>query len=207
MVSQQSATGVRRLRHAALAWLIPLIAGCGLLTGSGGVAPEAMTVTSPDFRNGVPLPVQYTCHGAGLSPPLYWSGALSQQPKSFAIVVDDGEAPITPYVYWIVFDISPNTTDIAQNRLPTGARQAENSAGTARYDPPCPPPDNEVHTYRLTVYALNARLRLRNGAGLRATWLAIARHVIGVGRLTVRNRIVSGRSPAVDRHGKTSRNT
>ena len=45
-----------------------------------------------------------------LSPPLYWSGALSQQPKSFAVVVDDGQAPITPYVYWMVFDISPSTT-------------------------------------------------------------------------------------------------
>ena len=164
-----------------------------------------MTVTSPEFRNGVRLPAQYTCHGPGLSPPLYWSDALSQQPKSFAVVVDDGEAPITPYVYWIVFDIGPNTTDIAPNRLPTGARQAENSGGTARYDPPCPPRDNEVHTYRLTVYALNAWLKLPNGAGLRTTWSAIARHVIGVGRLTVRNRIVSGPSQAVDRHGKTSR--
>lgn len=151
-----------------------------------------MTVTSPDFRNGSILPVQYTCHGAGISPPLYWSGALSQQPKSFAVVVDDGEAPIAPYVYWIVFDISPSTTDIAQNRLPTGARQAENSAGTASYDPPCPPRVNEVHSYRLTVYALNAWLKLPNGAGLRTTWSAIAKHVIGVGRLTVRNRIVSG---------------
>lgn len=198
----------RGLRYLALASVAPLLTGCGLLGGLGGnagVAPQSMTVTSPDFRNGVSLPVQYTCHGSGISPPLYWSGALSQQPKSFAVVVDDGEAPITPYVYWIVFDISPTTTDIAQNRLPTGARQAENSGGTARYAPPCPPRDNEVHTYRLTVYALNAWLRLPEGAGLRATWSAIARHVIGVGRLTVRNRIVSGRTQAVDRGAKTSR--
>ena len=125
-----------------------------------------MTVTSPEFRTDLELPPQYTCAGAGLSPPLYWSGALSQQPKSFAVVVDDGQAPITPYVYWIVFDISPNTTAIAQNRLPPGARQAQNSAGTARYDPPCPG-DNELHTYRFTVYALNAWLKLPDGAGLR----------------------------------------
>jgi Raf kinase inhibitor-like YbhB/YbcL family protein len=118
-----------------------------------------------------------------MSPPLYWSG--SQRPKSFALVVDDGEAPITPYIYWMVFDISPNTTDIAQNRLPTGARQAKNSAGTARYDPPCPR-GKSAHQYRFTVYALNAWLKLPDGAGLRTTWSAIARHVIGVGRLTVR---------------------
>lgn len=166
----------------------PLASACGLLGGLSGsrlVAPQSMTVTSPDFRTDVRLPMQYTCHGAGISPPLYWSGGFSQQPRSFAVVVDDGEAPIAPYIYWIVFDVGPNTTDIAQNRLPTGARQAQNSTGTARYDAPCPS-DKEEHVYRFTVYALNAWLKLPDGAGLRATWAAIARHVIGVGRLTVR---------------------
>lgn len=175
---------------AALAVVVPGLGGCGLLGGLSGsrtVSPQSMTVTSPDFRSDVRLPGQYTCDGRGLSPPLYWSEALSQQPKSFAVVVDDGQAPITPYVYWMVFDISPTTTDIAQNRLPTGAREAENSAGTARYDAPCPHGDTQ-HTYRFTVYALDAFLKLPDGAGLRATWSAIAKHVIGVGRLTVKAR-------------------
>lgn len=171
--------------------LVPLASGCGLLgglTASRLSTPESMTVTSPGFGADVYLRPQYTCDGAGLSPPLHWSGALSKQPKSFALVVDDGEAPITPYVYWIVFDISPNTTDIAQNQLPTGARQALNSRGTARYDPPCPV-GSATHTYRFTVYALNAWFsKLPNGAGLRATWSAIASHVIAIGRLTVRAR-------------------
>ena len=179
------------VRLAAVALLIassPLLTGCGLLGGlkaSGFRAPQSLTVMSPVFGSDKDLPPQYTCHGGGLSPPLLWSGGLSRQPKSFAIVVDDGQAPITPYIYWIVFDISPNTTAIAQNQLPTGARQALNSKGTARYDPPCPV-GSAAHTYRFTVYALNATLgNLPIGAGLRQTWTAIARHVIAVGRLTV----------------------
>ena len=178
-------------RLAAIAIVAPLIGGCSLLGGLSGsrlVAPQSMTVTSPGFRADAPLPVQYTCMGGGLSPPLYWSEALRQPPKSFAVVVDDGQAPITPYVYWIVFDISASTTFIAQNaqnRLPTGARQAQNSAGNDRYDAPCPH-GHSLHEYRFTVYALNAWLKLPDGAGLRTTWSAIARHVIGVGRLTVR---------------------
>jgi Raf kinase inhibitor-like YbhB/YbcL family protein len=178
----------RLARLVALAAVAPLVSGCSLLGGLSGsrlVSPQSMTVTSPEFRPDERLPAQYTCEGAGLSPPLYWSGALSQQPKSFAVVVDDGQAPITPYVYWMVFDISPATSDIAQNRLPTGARQAQNSAGTARYDAPCPRSD-VGHVYRFTVYALNAYLKLPEGAGLRATWSAIARHVIGVGRIAVK---------------------
>jgi Raf kinase inhibitor-like YbhB/YbcL family protein len=185
---QPARRGLARL--AILAIAVPGISGCGLLGGLSGsrtVSPQSMTVTSPEFRADVRLPRPYTCAGAGLSPPLYWSGALSQQPKSFAVVVDDGLAPITPYVYWIVFDISPSTTDIAQNRLPTGAREAQNSAGRARYDPPCPH-GSALHAYRFTVYALDSFLRLPNGAGLRATWSAIAKHVIGVGRLTVKAR-------------------
>jgi Raf kinase inhibitor-like YbhB/YbcL family protein len=170
--------------------VVPLLSGCSLLGGLSGsrqVAPASMTVTSPEFRSAVPLPPQFTCAGAGLSPPLYWSGAFSQQPRSFAVVVDDGQAPITPFVYWIVFDISPTTTAIAQNRLPTGARQAQNSAGAARYDPPCPK-GGEAHMYRFTVYALDAYLKLPNGVGLRAAWSAIAQHVIAVGRLTAKYR-------------------
>src|SRR5215467_15172800 len=96
------------VRLVALAFLLPLVSGCGLLGGLSGsklVSPQSMTVTSPEFRTDVPLPRQFTCAGAGVSPPLYWSGAFSPHPKSFAVVVDDGQAPITPYVYWIAFDI------------------------------------------------------------------------------------------------------
>jgi Raf kinase inhibitor-like YbhB/YbcL family protein len=182
--------GRRRLASLAVgAALSPMLASCGLLgglSGSGLGAPAPLHVMSPAFRDYQILPEQYTCHGARLSPPLLWSGGLSRQPKSYAIVVDDGQAPITPYIYWIVFDISPNTTAIAQNQLPTGAREALNSKGTLRYDPPCPVAN--VHdTYRFTVYALNARLKLPEGAGLHATWSAIAAHVIAMGRLTASN--------------------
>src|SRR5216683_337902 len=121
---------------AAVTIVAPLLSGCSLLGGLSGsrqVAPASMTVTSPEFRTALPLPPQYTCAGPGLSPPLYWSGAFSQQPRSFAVVVDDGQAPITPFVYWIVFDISPTTTAIAQNRLPT-TRRALRWARSIRID-------------------------------------------------------------------------
>ena len=165
--------------------LVPLVSGCGLFGGLSGTrlsSPGPLTVTSPVFGSDVPLPASYTCHGAGLSPPLQWSGATTQTAKSYAIVVDDSQAPITPYVYWIVFHISPTTVAIGQNQLPTGARQAVNSAGKASYDPPCP--IGARHEYRFTVYALNSVIDLPNGWGLRATWSAIASHVIATGRLT-----------------------
>jgi hypothetical protein len=188
----------RRLaRLAASAALAPLIAGCGLLGGLSNTrlsTPLSLTVSSPVFNahSKIGLPNIYTCHGPGhgLTPPLQWSGVASQRVQSFAIVVDDSQAPITPYVYWIVFDLSPNTVAIGQNQLPTGARQAENSEGKAAYQPPCPQgPKRDSHKYghkyRFTVYALNTKIDMPNGESLSKIWPAIASHVIAAGRLTV----------------------
>jgi Raf kinase inhibitor-like YbhB/YbcL family protein len=139
-----------------------------------------MSVSSVAFSADV-LPQRYTCHGARINPPLDWSGAPTGT-KSFALVVDDSSAPITPYIYWLVFDIGPGTTDIQEDALPTGARQALNSAGTPGYDAPCP---THSHAYRFTVYALNAWLGQENGASLQAVWAAIAAATIGRGRIVV----------------------
>jgi Raf kinase inhibitor-like YbhB/YbcL family protein len=176
-----AAQRVRRVAIVAAA--APLLAGCGLFGGSRALrqdAPQQMTVTSPVFGHNI-IPRQYTCHGRGDSPPIYWSGA-PQGTKALALVVDDADAPITPYIYWIVLDISPATTDILSAQLPPGAREADNSRGFAGYDAPCP--IQASHQYRFTVYALSSPLRLRNGASAKAAWTAIARSAIARGRLT-----------------------
>lgn len=167
---------------AAVGAALPL-AGCGLLSsGLTVTSPVEMTVTSAEFEHGDILPVRFTCaNGQLLTPPLEWAGAPPHT-KSIAIVFDDADAPITPYVYWIVFDIKPATSDILEGQLPPGARQAQNSAGRAGYDPPCPGPQG--HWYRFTVYALDTVLNLPENASLESTWMAIAAATIGRGRMT-----------------------
>jgi Raf kinase inhibitor-like YbhB/YbcL family protein len=157
------------------------VAGCGQAGQGAPVAPRTMTVSSEAFSQDI-LPQRYTCHGDRVNPPLDWSGAPADT-KSLALVVDDSSAPITPYIYWLVFDIQPGTTDIQEHSLPTGARQALNSAGTMTYDAPCP--SGHSHAYRFTVYALNRGLTLPNGAPLLAVWTAIANATIGRGRIVV----------------------
>ena len=159
------------------------LAGCGLLSqGVTITAPAVMTVSSAAVERGE-LPSRFTCEGSKvLSPPINWSG----EPKgtqSIAIVADDADAPISPYVYWIVFDIQPGTSAIQVGQLPPGAKQARSTAGYDRYDPPCPGPQG--HSYRLTVYALNRVLNLPNGTSLMSAWRAIAAATIGRGRLPV----------------------
>jgi Raf kinase inhibitor-like YbhB/YbcL family protein len=176
-------TARRALAAALSGMLLALPSGCGLV-GTGvtfqGDAPDVITVTTPVLSRGA-IPALYTCHGAGLSPPLHWSGAPART-KALALVVDDSGTPITPYIYWIVFDINPVTTDLQSGQLPPGARQADNSTGHAAYDPPCP--RNNLHGYRFTVYALRSVLSLPNGVALKPAWMAIAQAAIARGRLT-----------------------
>ena len=166
---------------AALTLVVLTLAGCGTAGYGASVAPSRMSVSSEAFVSGI-LPQRYTCHGEKLNPPLNWSGAPAGT-KSLALIVDDSSAPITPTIYWLVFDINPGATDIQEGALPTGARQALNSAGTATYDAPCP--HGRAHSYRFTVYALNTTLKLPDGAPLQAVWTAIAAATIGRGRIVV----------------------
>jgi Raf kinase inhibitor-like YbhB/YbcL family protein len=158
-----------------------VVAGCGKGGQGAPVAPRTLFVTSEAFSQDL-LPQRYTCQGDRINPPLNWSGAPAGT-KSFALVVDDSSAPITPFIYWLVFDIGPGTTDIQEAALPTGARQAMNSAGSASYDAPCP--SGHPHMYRFTVYALDSWLNLPNGSALPKVLAAIASDTIGRGRKVV----------------------
>jgi len=178
-----------------------LLTGCGLLGKPQPLSADApldMSVTSPEFAGSV-IPSRYTCHGAGESPPISWSGAPPGT-KSLALIVDDSDAPISPRVYWIVFDIGAGTTDLQVGppitaasgsarrpppaTLPPGARVAYDSAGEAGYTPPCP--RGAPHSYRFTVYALNTYFgtSLPDNARLLQAWTSIAAHVIGRGTMT-----------------------
>ena len=174
---------LRARAAAAVVLAVLTLAGCGTAGYGAPVAPSRMSVSSEAFVSGT-LAQRYTCHGPGtkMNPPLNWSGAPAGT-KSLALIVDDSSAPITPTIYWLVFDINPGATDIQEGSLPTGARQAQNSAGTPGYNPPCP--HGRPHPYRFTVYALNTTLKLANGAPLQSVWTAIATATIGRGRIVV----------------------
>jgi Raf kinase inhibitor-like YbhB/YbcL family protein len=179
--SRKPARPSRRTAVGAAVLAALALAGCGKAGSGATIAPATLSVSSAALSPNV-LPQRYTCHGAGINPPISWSGAPSGT-KSFALVVDDSSAPITPFIYWLVFHIGPGTTDIQEGMLPTGARQALNSANTRAYDAPCP--GGHGHSYRFTVYALNAEIDLPAGASLQEVWNAIAGATIGRGRIVV----------------------
>lgn len=138
-----------------------VIAGL-VLAGSAGTsaaAPSgALTIESPAFANGAPIPAQYTCKGADVAPPLAWSA-----PSGAALVVDDPDAPGGVYVHWIVIGIAPGSGSTGDGQTPGGGSAVPNSAGQAAYKGPCPPAGTGVHHYRFTLYQLPAGYQLAGG--------------------------------------------
>lgn len=146
-----------------------------------GQAPAGgpLTIGSPAFVDGAPIPVQYTCKGANTAPPLTWSAPLGA-----ALVVDDADAVHGPYVHWIVVGIPPGPGSTADGQTPAGGSSLPNSAGQAGYSGPCPPAGTGVHHYRFTLYQLPATYQLPPGlVGVPAAQ-AIARATAGQAQLT-----------------------
>lgn len=142
---------------------------------------ERITVTSKAFAPGAPVPARFTCDGDDRSPPLAWRG-VPDSAAELAVVVDDPDAPGGTYVHWVVYGLDRSATGLAEATVPAGARQADNSAGDARYRGPCPPGRGGAHHYRFTVYALDARLA-GPGTGVGDVLDAIGRAAIAKGTL------------------------
>lgn len=124
----------------------------------------ALTLTSPGFTHGGPMPAKYTCEGADRSPPLEWTGAPVGT-RCFALIVDDPDAPdpAAPkmtWVHWVLYDIPPTVTSLAEgvdvNRAATGTREGMNDWKRTGYGGPCPPIGR--HRYFHKLYALDTLL-------------------------------------------------
>jgi Raf kinase inhibitor-like YbhB/YbcL family protein len=128
-----------------------------------------MQLTSSAFDHEGRIPRKYTCEGEDLSPPLQWTGA-PQETKSFALIVDDPDAPdpAAPkmvYVHWVLYNIPAGTSELAENasrsELPSGTVTGMNDWKKAEWGGPCPPIGR--HRYFFKLYALDAAL---NGLSL-----------------------------------------
>lgn len=149
-----------------------------------------LTLTSPAFAEGDRIPVKYTRDADNLSPPLAWSGAPAGT-KSFALVVEDPDAPRGTFRHWGVFNI-PADRDRLPESIETGPaarplRFARNDFGNARYDGPQPPRGHGVHHYHFRLMALDVpSLAIPGDAGVEAIRREAGKHslaeaeVIGV---------------------------
>ncbi len=114
-----------------------------------------MKLTSPDFQNYNLIPKKFSCDGLGISPTLIISDVPSGT-KHLVLIVDDPDAPCGDYVHWLVWNITPETSVIKENTVPSEACLGLNSGGGTEWVSPCPP--SGQHRYFFKLYAINARL-------------------------------------------------
>jgi Raf kinase inhibitor-like YbhB/YbcL family protein len=182
------------LRRVAPALLIALVA-CGSGGGSSASKSTSTTaetstsqegahidLTSSAFRDGGAIPVQYTCDGAGQSPPLAWT-SVPPGTASLALRVQDIDTP-QKFVHWLIYDIKGSTTSLAAGEVPPGAKQTNNSFGKPGYGGPCPPAGSK-HRYVFTLLAMQTELTVSDTVSATDLWDTLERSAVtGKGELT-----------------------
>jgi Raf kinase inhibitor-like YbhB/YbcL family protein len=170
---------------AVVCTLHSVACGAGLSSPSGppGAHVASVTVTSKSFATNGRMPIDHTCDGKNVSPQLTWS-APPEGTKSIAVVVDDSDGSSGPFTHWLVYDLPPSVTSLAEGADPVavGAKVGMNDRDGVRYDGPCPPRMQE-HRIEFHVYALDVLVNLRDGAGRAELNAAMNAHVLGEGVL------------------------
>ena len=122
------------------------------------IAPVGGFALTPPWAEGAQLDARFTC-AAGISPSLTFQNVASDIVTLALSIVDE---TTNNSVQWIVANIQPTQTAVAEGQVPIGSIEATNSLGAIGFGAPCPPA-GETHTYRLTGYGLSQQLELENG--------------------------------------------
>lgn len=144
-----------------------------------------LSLSSTAFAAGASIPAVYSCNGRGISPPLAWSGAPAGA-ASFALIMEDPDAPMGTFVHWVIFNIPAASKGLPEAvptdaKLSDGSVQGNNGAGRTGYAGPCPP--SGTHRYFFKLYALDASLTLSSGAGKEQLLQAMQGHILAQGEL------------------------
>ncbi len=174
--------------------LLALAAGT-LLTGPLGLHPAAgleganmipLTVSTPAFKPGDPIPEEYTCKGEDRSPALTWSKPPTGT-RSLALIVEDPDAPVGVFTHWVLYNMPANLI-----ALPGGLARDAQLAGTGTqgfndfrhtgFNGPCPPA-GKPHRYYFRLYALDLEPNLPVGLNVAGLRTALQGHVLAQGEL------------------------
>ena len=125
------------------------------------------------------IPKEFTCEGADRSPALTWSGE-PEKTKSFALILDDPDAPGGVWNHWLLWNIPVSTSHLEENLRPHGAiLSGKNDFGKSGYGGPCPPRGHGAHRYYFRLFALDKeKLDLPAGASRAELDRALAPHIL-----------------------------
>jgi Raf kinase inhibitor-like YbhB/YbcL family protein len=152
---------------------------------SGG-SNMSFSLQSPSFSSGRPIPKKFSCEGSDTSPALQWAEPPANT-QSFVLIADDPDAPAGTWTHWVAYDLPASLRQLPegvskQAGLAQSGAQGINDFGKTGYGGPCPPP-GKPHRYFFKLYALDAKLNLKPGAGKQQVESAMQGHVLGKAEL------------------------
>jgi phosphatidylethanolamine-binding protein (PEBP) family uncharacterized protein len=121
----------------------------------------SFVLSSPGTDGGI-LPTKYTCDGAGVSPPLSWTGA-PEGTREFALMMTTLPVDGSTKWNWVLYGIPASTTGLAENSSGVGVLGVGSHGATMAYEPPCSKGPGQK-TYTFTLYALSVALNLPGSA-------------------------------------------
>lgn len=133
------------------------------------------------FKDGEIIPIKHTCNGKNSSPALIWTG-MPENAKSFALILDDPDAPTGTFVHWVLFDIPAYCTSLPEHietsaKVPGLGTQGINDFRHIGYGGPCPP-HGQPHRYFFKLYALDIVINLKAGASKSELEMAMKEHIL-----------------------------
>ena len=136
-------------------------------------------LTVEGFREGDTIPERHTCEGADVSPVLSWEEAPATA-QSFALIVDDPDAPVGTWNHWLLWDIPATVNSLAEGCRPGDVGvDGTSDFGRPGYGGPCPPRGHGQHRYFFKLYAVDVpSLGLPAGAKRAALDAALRDHVL-----------------------------
>jgi Raf kinase inhibitor-like YbhB/YbcL family protein len=137
-------------------------------------------ISSTAFKNGEMIPSKFSCKGSDISPALTWTGAPAGT-QSFALIMDDPDAPMGTWVHWVMYNIPASTRELKEAmpidaKLSDGSIQGYTSAKSTGYHGPCPP--SGTHRYFFKLYALDTMLSLSAKADKKELLAAMEGHIL-----------------------------
>lgn len=145
---------------------------------------QRMELTCSAFSDSTKIPTRYSCQGENINPPLTWTD-IPTDTKSFVLIMDDPDVPrnLRPdglFVHWLIWNIPPNITQIAEHSEPAGV-PGLNTAGQFGYRGPCPP--HGSHRYYFRLYALDIELTIPSTAIKGEVLQAMQGHILDQAQL------------------------
>lgn len=135
-------------------------------------------LTSPAFAEGADIPRQFTCDGQDVAPEL----TVSDPPagtRSFALIMDDPDAPHGTFTHWLAYDIPTGGAPLQAAR----GKTLRNGFGRQGYGGPCPPPGHGPHRYYFTIFAVDVESLAVKGSSRKDLEAALEGHSLATARL------------------------